>query len=160
MRGKSVTERLAEVKPLLQRGVSYQEIADRFHITKQQIGLDAKKLGISRRAKRRKAYNGLKRETREGYILVYQDGKWVCEHRLVMEQYAGRKLDLVEVVHHINGNRADNRIKNLQLLQRGQHMKITRKERCGGCAVLKENRRLQAKIRELKRLLQPPLDKL
>ncbi len=59
---------------------------------------------------------------RDGYVLEYVDKKQHFQHRLVMERHLGRKLFKGEVVHHRNGNRADNRIENLELCSsNGQH---------------------------------------
>lgn len=41
-----------------------------------------------------------------------------------MEKHLGRKLLRKEIVHHINENRLDNRLKNLQLVSRSEHNKI------------------------------------
>lgn len=49
---------------------------------------------------------------------------YVAEHRLVYERYLGRFLDSKEVIHHINGNREDNRIENLQIfVENAEHIK-------------------------------------
>lgn len=57
--------------------------------------------------------------SKDGYVYrsVRIDGKNRTEfqHRFVMEQYLGRALLREENIHHINGDRADNRIENLEI---------------------------------------------
>mgnify|MGYP003110903551 CR=1 FL=1 len=45
------------------------------------------------------------------------------EHRVVMEEYLGRKLAKNEQVHHINCNKTDNHIDNLWICNRQTHLK-------------------------------------
>ena len=51
-------------------------------------------------------------------------GRSIDEHRLVMEEYLGRRLKFDEVVHHIDGDRYNNDISNLKLCSRKEHSVI------------------------------------
>lgn len=59
------------------------------------------------------------------------NGTWVDQHRKVMAEHLGRALLPGETVHHVNGDRSDNGIKNLQL-RYGAHGKGVRL-RCRCC---------------------------
>lgn len=57
-----------------------------------------------------------------------QEGKKL-QHRIVAEQKIGRPLAPGEVVHHINGNKKDNRPENLDVMLKGEHMSMHSTER-------------------------------
>ena len=71
-----------------------------------------------------------------GYVLAYvphhprahKDG-YAMLHTVVMERHIGRYLNSNEVVHHINHDRKDNRIENLLLMDKQEHMTMHMKER-------------------------------
>jgi len=52
---------------------------------------------------------------RKGYRVLHIGGREYKEHRLVMERFLGRPLMGAENVHHIDGDRANNDLSNLEL---------------------------------------------
>ena len=62
----------------------------------------------------------IRKANEQGYLEIklrvgHAAGNWKLQHRYVMEQSIGRQLLPRETVHHINGDRSDNRTDNLEL---------------------------------------------
>lgn len=79
-----------------------------------------------------------------GYLLAYlpdhpfsHSTGYIREHRLVWEKYHNAMLLPWAVIHHINGNKKDNRIENLEVTNRSKHKskhtKDMSKRTCNDC---------------------------
>jgi HNH endonuclease len=105
----------------------------------------AHNLVLSKIGSENQNWKGGRYKDSRGYIRIWRHGHpyatgrgYVPEHRLVMEEHLGRYLWDFEDVHHKNGIKTDNRIQNLQLLNHGEHSRLTNKidmsrRRCSRC---------------------------
>jgi lambda repressor-like predicted transcriptional regulator len=112
-------------------GVSQEVIASEFGATQSTISQILRRAGLATQHRKDTAWRPKPRLTREGYRMVFLDSAdvlaamancngYVMEHRLVMARDLGRPLLRSEQVHHIDGDRSNNAIENLQLRQ-GSH---------------------------------------
>jgi len=67
-------------------------------------------------------WNGGVKSRPDGYLRDSKTDKYI--HRLVMEKHLGRELLPEENIHHIDGNKSNNKIKNLMIMSNSEHRKL------------------------------------
>ncbi len=127
-----------------ENGVALRLIREKYQtsvpILKQLIG--GAGYNLNREAKlgpKNHQWRGGRRVSSQGYILVWADpnhpfyesmsqgktdrtgARYFSKHRIVMAEFLNRSLEAREQVHHMDGNRSNNEIENLQLRTTGNH---------------------------------------
>jgi len=59
-----------------------------------------------------------------GYKKISVDGEERIEHRYIWEQFHQKPIPPRHQIHHINGDKLDNRIENLQCMTNSEHQKL------------------------------------
>ncbi len=95
-------------------------------------------------------------EIDDPYFVMANTRGYIMEHRLVMARHLGRCLLSSEYVHHKDGNRANNDVRNLELVSRANHAIYN--QLCHNCELRKEIRLLRWQIKELAEALQGKLE--
>lgn len=130
--------------------LTHAEVAKRLNCAAQTVGKLCAKHGVQTQRRGPRSgpghpnWKGGRMLSKDGYILVWtadhpharrqhrvHGGGYILEHRLVMEEKLGRLLEPGEVVHHLNGEKTDNRPENLELF--GSNADHLRHELTGRC---------------------------
>lgn len=136
-----------------ENGLSQADIAEKMSVGQVQISRILRRNGVKIRGnhmsgKDNHNWKGGRTITDQGYVLVNPSDRfptmqnrmgYIPEHRFVMAQYLERPLYQWETVHHIDGDKTNNSIENLQL-RVGQHGKNQAYE-CSDCGSTRINPR-------------------
>lgn len=135
-------ELLATIVKEYDEGASQQSLSKKYGVSAKVISSLLHSLAIDvRQGGPVKAYSGGYRNYMGYHMVQVPDdspfvemrntNKYTPEHRLVLAEHLGRPLTRAETVHHINGDKLDNHVENLELRQRNHGAGV--RYRCSCC---------------------------
>jgi transposase-like protein len=92
-------------------GMSSPEVSDALGVSMSSVQTWAKEAGVIRTMSAAKYRGG--NVNKKGYCCILKNGRLKFMHREIAEAVLARPLTSIEVVHHVNGCRSDNRPANL-----------------------------------------------
>ena len=146
-------EFVARIAELYGRGMTQVEIAEELQTSQKVIWRAMRRHGLRTRPRRKRnqrgprntSWRGGRHISASGYAFVRQPNHpragrngYIQEHVLVMEAHLGRYLAWhgaghpdSEIVHHVNGEKLDNRIENLSVTTYAEHISLHRDQETG-----------------------------
>ena len=120
-----------QIVEMYKAGKNSNYISNKFNISVGKVFCILKESNVRVRTKSEVKFKDARYVDNHGYVIVTamgddrkyltnKDRNRISEHRLVMSRHLGRKLRIHETVHHINGDRQDNEINNLELWSTNQ----------------------------------------
>lgn len=117
--------------------------------------IEFKNRSLANRREKSSNWNGGKYTTSKGYIQILcpehhraSKNGYVMEHILVFEKATGLSVPDNCVIHHLNGNKKDNRIENLCMMECGAHSSFHNKERkLSDCAKEKISKKARDRLK-------------
>lgn len=104
-------------------GYSLEQVGKMYHMSRQSVYSGFKCRGYQLRTKKILPYqmfDGIKFTPQNNHYYRRADGDRCLMHRYVWKYYNG-KISPKHDIHHINNDRSDNRISNLELYTKSEH---------------------------------------
>lgn len=129
LRESACTPYVDELRRWAREGVAVSEMARRIGATRRTVARflrihEMERTPFVQIGSTHPRWKGGRMFDKSGYVLIYRPNHHeanrhgqVREHRVVMEQKLGRLLRRGEVVHHLDGNRANNHPDNLEVYE-------------------------------------------